>query len=105
MTTSDIVFAADNQNYDQVTFEWLQEGADLLTGVSGASYEVLTILDCGCYSCEYGASTGAMNEAGDGECMAGYDFMIVREGDRASLHGLPGVLKLARADFNGYYMM
>lgn len=105
MTTSANVFAADTATYEQVTFEWLQEGADLISGRPNTPYELITVLDCGCYYCEYGASTGAMNEAGDGECMAGYDFLIIENENGVSMNGLPGVLKLARNDFSGYYMM
>lgn len=39
------------------------------------SFYVHTILDDGCYECETGNSTGPVNEAGGGECMAGYTFI------------------------------
>ena len=35
---------------------------------------VHTIIDCGCYTCETGITTGPVNEAGQYECMAQYTF-------------------------------
>ena len=56
----------------------VQEYAQTQLQVSPAAdvtFNLFSIVDCGCYECETGLSAGPVNEGGQGECMASYDFV------------------------------
>lgn len=64
----------------------VREDARTLLTEGETTFTIFTVLDCGCYTCETGLSAGPVNEGGQGECMAGYEFInIMVDGDQISM--------------------